>query len=372
MAASEGKPAKIAFGHLLRDLDSSLCTQCGTCVAVCPYGSIEIMEEGVSLTGYCGVCGLCYCQCPQFTNVNDDAGKIFGERPGSESIGVYKNAYSGRTNLPEVEKNAQNGGVVTTLLVSLLEDGFIDGAVVTGTGDQPWKPEPKVAISPEEVIRNAGTIYSHSSVVKGLRDVVDNYGRKNLAVVGTPCQVKGLRQLELSDRKADRIGSRVKLIIGLFCMESFPYDNILKIVEEDLGLDISEVSKFEKGEDNLLVHTAAGSESVPLDKLKDYMNSFCNVCLDYSAELADISVGNAGVPAGRNSVITRTEVGEESYRRVVDADRLESSPLSDVDPGIALIEKLSNEKRKERKEEIERRIEEGEPVPPRAKKSEGE
>ncbi|KXA94883.1 hypothetical protein AKJ37_00050 [candidate division MSBL1 archaeon SCGC-AAA259I09] len=287
-------------------------------------------------------------------------------------MGIYKNAYSARTKIPEVEESSQDGGVVTSLLVSLLEEGFIDGAVITGVGEEPWKPEPRVAISREEIIENAGTIYSPSSVLKGLREAVDNYDRENLAVVGTPCQVKGLRRMKTANRRANKYGSRVKLLIGLFCMESFPYENVVKIVEDELGLKISEVTKFDIEKGDFIVQTGDQEKTIPVGELKDFMSSFCRVCLDFAAELADVSVGNVGVPSGYNAVLTRTDVGEEAFQRTIEAGDLESEPLENVKPGLGLIEKLSNKKKQGRKEEIERRKESEEPIPPSAEESESE
>ncbi len=318
--------------------------------------------------GTCTACGLCYNRCPQFTFILDDAERIFGKRPDFEGVGIFKNAYSGRSEITEIRKNSQDGGTVTTLLVSLLESGFIDGAVVTGTGAEPWNPEPYVARTRKEVIDHSGSIYSPSSVLKGLGDAVDHYNIKNLCVVGTPCQVESLRRLKIADIGTSKYSSRVKLIIGLFCMESFPYENIIEIVEERLGLNIGDVSKFDIEKGDFIVHTAKNEGKIPVKELKKFMCSSCEVCIDFAAELADISIGSVGAPAGQNSIITRTSIGEEAFQKVVKEGKIESKPLSKVKPGLKLIEKLSNMKKRERKEEIERRKRENKPIPPWAKK----
>lgn len=365
---ADKKQVKI-FGHLIRELGSDLCTRCGACVTSCPHGSIKL-EDGPSLDGVCTACGMCYSQCPQFTTVLGDAEEIFGEKADFEGVGLYKNAYSARSKIPEVQEKSQDGGVVTSLLVSLLDSDFIDGAVLTGIGEKPWKPEPHVAISREEIINHSGTIYSPSSAIKGLRDAVDRYKKDNIAIVGTPCQVKGLQRMKLADRGAKKYRSRVKLIIGLFCMESFPYENVLKIVENELGVDISNVEKFDIEKGNFIVQTEDEEAKIPVKNLKEFMCTFCEVCLDFAAELADISVGNVGVPGGYNAVLTRTDTGEEAFRKTAEANSIEYEPLSEVEPGLGLIEKLSDNKKEERKEEIERRKEEGQPMPPRAEETE--
>ncbi len=362
MAAEDKKITKV-YGHLMRELDSDFCARCGSCVVSCPFDSLKMEEEGPVLEGTCEACGLCYTQCPQFSRIQEDAEGIFGEKPEFEGVGVYKNAYSAKTKSEKIDNNSQDGGTVTSLLQSLLEDGFIDSAVVTGSGDRPWEPESYVVTNPEDVVDYAGTVYSPSPVLKGVEDAAEGYLKDDIAVVGTPCQVKGLRQMELGEKPLNKLSSRVKLIIGLFCMESFPYQNIVKLVEDDFGIEIDDVTRFDISKGNFIAYTKEDQKEIPVGELKDLMSSSCTVCLDFASELADISIGSVGAPGGQNAVLTRTEVGEKAFQ-IANENSLETEPLEEVKPGLGLIEKLSNKKKEERAEEIQRRWNEEEPIPP--------
>lgn len=45
-------------------IDSELCTGCGSCVANCPYGGIEIIENVAVIKDECTLCGSCIEACP--------------------------------------------------------------------------------------------------------------------------------------------------------------------------------------------------------------------------------------------------------------------------------------------------------------------
>lgn len=45
-------------------IDDELCTGCGSCVASCPFGGIELIENVAVLTGDCTLCGACVDACP--------------------------------------------------------------------------------------------------------------------------------------------------------------------------------------------------------------------------------------------------------------------------------------------------------------------
>lgn len=48
-------------------IDESLCSGCGTCVRLCPYGAIEKDEKGVARVTevVCKGCGVCAASCPE-------------------------------------------------------------------------------------------------------------------------------------------------------------------------------------------------------------------------------------------------------------------------------------------------------------------
>ena len=76
----------------------------------------------------------------------------------------------------------------------------------------------------------------------------------------------------------------------------------------------------------------------------------CSVCTDFTAELADISVGSVGSAEGWSTVITRTERGDELVRGASERGYIEVKDIKAK--GLELIKRQAVKKRK-RVEETE-------------------
>jgi coenzyme F420 hydrogenase subunit beta len=178
-----------------------------------------------------------------------------------------------------------------------------------------------------------------------------------LAYVGLPCQLQALRKLQLfSSEIGQNWADSVDLTIGLFCRENWAYTCLRALVEDDYGVKLSEVEKFDikKGK-MLLYRNGEVLQEIPLPETKPYVRVGCEVCLDFSAELADLSVGAVGSPPKYSTVIVRTKRGLELLRRAQSEGYVEVRHISEVKPGTKLVLKLTKEKRDENLAEAERR-----------------
>lgn len=371
MATGEGKETKKIFSHLRREVHFDLCTNCGACVASCPLGSLALEEGRPALKGRCTACGLCYEQCPQISTDREIAERVFGEKLESDSIGFYEKAYSAQTKLSDVQMNAQDGGVVTTLLISLLETGFIDGAVVVGVGEEPWRPEPRVATTREELLECAGTKYSPAPSLAGVREAVDYYSLEELALVGTPCQIKAFRQMDTGKKPALRITSSVKLAVGIFCMKTFPYEGFFKkVIEDQLDLDLSEIAKFDVHGGNFIIYREGKPKrELGLEGLTQFAFLPCRTCSDFTSELADISIGSVGSPAGYSTVLVRTPVGTQAFDQATRIGGLKVESLDNDGPELEKLRKVASKKKSDTEKEIQVRRRKGELLPPRLRES---
>ena len=70
-------------------------------------------------------------------------------------LGTYKEVVTGRSTDKEIQKIAQDGGIVSALFCYALDEKIIDGAVVAGPANEMWKPEPMVAMSSDEDTRRS-------------------------------------------------------------------------------------------------------------------------------------------------------------------------------------------------------------------------
>ena len=365
------KELKIGFENLDEEvIKPGLCTRCGACVASCSFDVLSVTDQEPKLVGKCARCGFCYYECPQAGNPAKLEGRTFGGVSRDPDLGVYKEALSLKTNDPEIQRVCQDGGAVTSILTSLLERDFIDGAVVMGFEGGSWKPEPKVALTREEIIGCAGTRYTPGPILLGLREAVDLFLKERVAVVGTPCQIKALRRMQFDDRAFRHLGDRLKLTMGLFCMESFDYEKLKKFVEGKLMVPLESVIKFDIKRGNLVVQSKKLTREVGVKILRYCVNTPCLVCPDFTSELADISVGAVGSPVGRSTVIVRSEVGQEALEVAKSESKLDVKSLDSVKPGIDVVKRLSRRKKDSAEKESKLRSEGGEPIPPWMKEKE--
>ena len=214
------------YKDLKKDVwDAGLCSGCGACIAVCP-GEGLFFEAGrtecPASTGTCkedqdGVpCGVCYAVCPRAS----------GEM--GQMLGVYTDALAGRAGFEVPHR--QSGGAVTAILANALDEGLIDG-VVTVTEDRfTLKPRSAIITSSEALIHEAGSRYSWwVPLLASLKEAVVRRKLQRIAVVGVPCAVQAVQRMRSSDHQlAKPYGRSVRLIVGLFCTESFDYHALVE------------------------------------------------------------------------------------------------------------------------------------------------
>jgi coenzyme F420 hydrogenase subunit beta len=316
-------------------------------VAICPVNVIGIEDGEPKLQGECIACGMCYNNCPR---VGLDEKKIeeefFGRSRNDEEqqIGVYINAYAVRALQDKVKEKSQDGGAVTAILTQFLDGEKKAAVVAINDPDAPWKPIPYVAENEEEILKGAGTKYTSSPTMLGVEEAVVEGKKSDVAVVGTPCQIRAIRKIE-SNRQG-LLGRADYLAIGLFCMETFNQVDFYKYLEDN-EIDVSKVTKFEIKSGQFIVHK--GEEIVhktKLGNLKELVRPCCEFCTDFSSEFSDLSVGNVGSPDGWSTVLVRSEKGEEALKSAEKSGLIEMKPLDEVKPGMSLVTRLAKIKKK--------------------------
>lgn len=339
--------SKVSFEESLgkKVVETGKCVGCGTCVLVCPFNCLEYREGKPVLIKDCKVCGICPQVCPQYGEFQFDMENfVFGRnRKPSESFGVYNKLLVARAKDARVRSFGQDGGVVTAVLMFGLEKGLIDSAVVSGFGlEKPLHPMPKLATTPIDVLECAGTRYTYSPNMLALGEVAKQK-RQSVAFVGTPCQIRAVRRIQMAGLK--KYTAPLKLLIGLMCSESFNYDGLLEnYIHEKLGINLNDIVKINiKGK--MLVATKSEVKAISLAEVKEYARKSCSFCNDFSSEMADISTGGLGLD-GWTFVIIRTEKGKEFFKAAEKDGFLETRPVEKDDFALNLLVKLSGKKRK--------------------------
>ncbi|GAB3690341.1 hypothetical protein GCM10028857_26630 [Salinarchaeum chitinilyticum] len=304
-------------------IDDDRCIQCGTCVAACPSDSIGIGEDDLpELVKMCTGCSLCWDFCPRGGLRYERQWKLTGGDDNVKGAGDPITEFSATVE-EDWRENAQDGGVVTSLLIHLLEAGEIDGALVAKESeDEPWKAEAFLATTPEELIESAGSFYNQTMAL-GEVDL-GQWEHKlptvdpedlSLALVGTPCEIEGISALQDFDwdYAAQETGVRaINYKIALMCTKNFNYETLLgEMVEEQRGIPIESIGKLDVLHGDLMVWDTDG-EMVLQEEIENFHDAAlkgCDECADFTGYTADLTVGSVGSSDEYSSVIVRTEQG---------------------------------------------------------------
>ena len=278
-------------------------------------------------------------------------------------LGTYKEAVSARSTDKQIQKVAQDGGIATALLTYALDEGIIEGAVVAGPSEELWKPEPLVAMTSDEILSAAGTKYTFSPNVWALKKAVRQYGLEKVGTVAIPCQLQGIRKMQAYPFGTRFIADKIALLVGIFCMENFPFASLETFISEKMNSSPEVVEKMDIGKGKFWIKSFGEEQGLALKETHGYEQAGCNICQDYTAELADVSTGSVGSPDGWSTVLKRTDAGASIFDQAVDAGIIETKAMDDVKPGLGLLEKLAAGKKDKGQKESQSRTELGLPVP---------
>ncbi len=277
-------------------------------------------------------------------------------------LGTYKEVVTARSTDKNIQKIAQDGGIVSALFCYALDEKIIDGAVVAGPGKEFWKPEPMVALNSDEILAAAGTKYTFSPNVWMLKKAVRQYGLEKVGTVAIPCQTMGIRKMQSYPFGVRFLADKIALLTGIFCMENFPFTSLETLMAK-MGVSPELVEKMDIGKGKFWIHTADEVLSLPLKETHGYEQSGCKVCLDYVSELSDVATGSVGSGDGWSTVFTRTDAGETIFKAAVDAGVIETKAIDEGKFGLEMLTKLSTQKKEKAMKEIDRRKAMGLPVP---------
>jgi len=335
-----------------------LCTGCGTCVALCPEEAIKLTineKKGIYVPEIdeekCNDCGVCYEVCPghevDFRHLNLE---IFGKEPEDILIGNYLNCYIGHATDYDIRYNSASGGLVTQLLIFALEEGIIDGALVTGMKkDNPLEPEPFIARTREEIIEASKSKYCPVPANIALKKILDSEEGEKFAVVGLPCHIHGIRKAEQTNKK---LKEKIVLHFGIVCNHT-PTFLATEFLFKKVKIKKDDVKKLDyRGEGwpgGMLITTKNGNKIFIPYFSSNYwsivFNSFffpmrCTLCNDKICELADVSFADAWLSelmkdnnAGISLIISRNKISEEILNKATLKEKIE---LKKVDKNVPL------------------------------------
>ncbi|MDY6959259.1 MAG: Coenzyme F420 hydrogenase/dehydrogenase, beta subunit C-terminal domain [Halobacteriota archaeon] len=331
------------FEALKRDIiEKGYCTNCGACASFCHHivmKDLPELDSDCSLGGdviKCSDNGTCYDICPMTKTDIKALEEGYLEGTPEENLGVVKEIHAVKT-----DTKGQDGGVVTTLLMKGIESGLFDSAIVAVKGSD-FQASPLIAETTDDVKKASGTKYVATPMVEKIGEAIRS-GKRKIAFVGTPCQIRAARTMQ--DVMLKNVPQVELTLIGLFCMESFDYDKLKSKASELMNVNVDEADKLDITKGKFIVTKGGEEASVKVGELDDAVRNNCHYCEDFASELADISVGSVGSPAGFSTVLVRSSKGKELFETLKGAS--EDSVSKEGLTKVASIKKTKAEGKKE-------------------------
>jgi coenzyme F420 hydrogenase subunit beta len=325
-------------------------------------------EEPI-IKGPCAACQVCYYSCPRLELPLDEIEQTMFGRTRTheeETLGIYQSIHSARALDEEAWSAGQDGGTVIALAKHAVEVGLVDAFITSdftrtnslfiAKKDAPLNAVPSIDASARRVIETAGSKYTHAGMLAGLSDAAASFPGGKFGMVALPCELQGLRRLHSATTGtvkfggAGIVGGRPILTLGLFCSKIYVYEKLVnEFVKGKHGIDPTKVTRTAIKRRRFKVFVGADEViNVPLKELEPYVSGPCKFCIDYTAELADISVGAIGSEDGWTTVMVRTDMGRQLFQSAVRARVIEAKPAEMYEKwGLPKLIKLAEKKRRE-------------------------
>lgn len=305
----EGKPAHVGL------MPRQECIGCGLCSALCPAGALTL-EPGE--TGplprvdeeKCTSCGLCVRFCPGLNR-----------RAFQAPLGEIQKMVIGWAKDSQVRRAASSGGAARCLLQGALQKGLVDAVIITRATEDPYRPETIITDNPEDLRGDRiNSLYSPTSPLA----VMDRLEKgKKYALAGLPCHIAGITG-------HPKLRKQVVLTLGLFCSHTPGYPFLDRFLKEAAPGETVKGVRYRgqgwPGRSALLLQGPGEKEprreEIPFVSMwhtynyhKSYQQPRCRSCTYYSAETADISLGDPWVLAkkdhqGTSLIFVRSDAGQ--------------------------------------------------------------
>lgn len=324
-------------------VENDLCIRCGACVGVCPYDDVISFNDSYFpiINDNCythSTCTVCVRVCPvSDINLPSLYERVYGFSVDLDKdyLSPVRGLYVGHSTIKEIRERGSSGGVVTQLLVSLLESGTIDGAIVATSNmdaGKPWEAKGILATTKKDILKSAGSKYTIAPVNEQLKALKGFDGK--IALVGLPCHIQSYRMWE---ELSKTVREKVAIVIGVICSLTLKMEAITHLIQKS-GIVLREIDQFTYRTGKWPGEGEVKTKDGRIEKLRGvnmiesfrYLSKFyypegCLNCVDYAADLADISIGDPWLRGpdgnylykdGWSLIAARTEKGTEVLKFV--------------------------------------------------------
>jgi coenzyme F420 hydrogenase subunit beta len=244
-------------------------------------------------------------------------------RPWTDKLlGPHLGIWIAHATDDHVRKNGASGGVITRVMMHLLDTSRVRGVIALRQGvPEPERASPVIARTREEILACAQSVYAVTPVLTVLSQLEHLAGP--FAMVGLPEQVAAVRLLQAAGHPTSL---RIAFIAGPYTGTNMYRGAVRAFLRAQGVSDSVPISRLQwrAGEwpGYLEVGTADGRVFRAEKFYYNYLIPFfisrnCQITPDFTNELTDISVGDAWSPAfesqrgGHSVVVARSSIGLE-------------------------------------------------------------
>ena len=273
--------------------------------------------------------------------------RAWPEGAAEKYIGANLGAYLAHALDGSLRTNAASGGVVSAILIDLLEKGKIDGALVCRSviRDGKVRAEFFIARNKTEILQSQGSKYVPVYFAREALPLIEKF-QGDLAVVGLPCDIEFIRRRMEKETSEDSTGAKVRLLIAIVCghnSETPLVDRVARVLERETGSKINGYrfrSGLWRGELSATFDNGMESKRSFSSRFGLYQNLYfwsekkCFQCHDHYGYKADISSGDVwslklrNTPIKYSGVIARTQAGRNMFDGAVRAGAIETKPIA--------------------------------------------
>ena len=308
---------------LKRIIRKGLCSGCGTCAGMCPEDCISIrldLKRGIYSPEIdedkCINCGICCKVCPgyelEFAILEK---KIFNKKSENELIGNMQNCYIGHSTNYNIRYNSSSGGMITQLLIFVLQQKLIDGIILTKMKQEnPLEAYSFIARTEKDIIEASKSKYCPVPLNSILKEILESKPEERFAIVGLPCHIQGIRKAEEVNRI---LKEKIVLHIGIVCNHT-PTFLATEFLLRHIKIRISDVVKLDyrgEGWPGAMKIKTSNGQIINVPQFSPYywgfaFNSFfypyrCTLCDDKTGCLSDASFADAWI----NEIIEKDRIG---------------------------------------------------------------
>jgi len=252
-------------------------------------------------------------------------------------LGDYVAIYMGKAGRKIAAEGAAGGGVITSFLCYLLDNGIIDG-VVAARKSKGLEGEIVVARTRDDIIKSAGSRWQVLPFTLKLKETIENESLRSMAIVGLPCQINFLRQMKTFPLLETDFSNKISMLISLFCFGTFAQESILSYVREKYGIEPSSIEEI-KISQKALKFIGNKEVEIKFDEITKYTQVGCLLCPDYTGVASDIS---AGTIEDKTFIIVRNNEANEMLKDANKKGYIEIENVNETE--IERVERKATEK----------------------------